>query len=230
VNFLGAMHTSFLFDLSRGEHKELDLTAQGVPENATILRLNFTSQGGDCFAQLQHGNLANPRFIGPKVNVYGMPHDVGVAGGKTCASVTWIREKDSAASWLYLVDAFDAMASRKYWHVILPAHVGFEVALIPLVKSALEKHVSTERVKDFLNDGLGISVALNIVLPLLCKISRAPRLQDEIRGQLNHLRDLRNKLVHEGLPKESVTEQLAGEMLTASVFGFEYVQFLRTRI
>jgi len=224
------MHTSFLFDLSPGEHKELDLTAEGVPEDAAILQLSFTSQGGDCFAQLQHGNLATPRFVGPKVYVYGMPHSLGIAGGKTSASVTWIREKDSAESWLYLVDAFDAMASRKYWHVILPAHVAFEVALIPLVKSALEKHVSKERVKDFLNDGLGISVALNIVLPLLCEISRAPRLQDEIRGQLNHLRDLRNKLVHEGLPKESVTDQLAGEMLTASVFGFEYVQFLRTRI
>lgn len=155
---------------------------------------------------------------------------MGVAGGKTCASVTWIRERDSADSWLYLVDAFEAMAARKYWHVILPAHIGFEVALIPLVRDALEKHVSKERVKDFLDNGLSISVALNIVLPLLCEISHAPRLRDEIRGQLNHLRELRNQLVHEGLPKESITEQLAAEMLAASMFGFEYVQFLRTRI
>jgi hypothetical protein len=82
-------------------------------------------------------DLPGVRFIGPKVNVYGMPHSSGVAGGKICAGVMWIREKDSAESWLYLVDAFEAMASRKYWHVILPAHVDLEVALIPLVKTGI---------------------------------------------------------------------------------------------
>jgi hypothetical protein len=96
------------------------------------------------------------------------------------------------------------MASRRYWHVILPAHIGFEIALIPLIRTVLEKYVSKERVKDFLNDSIDMSAALNIVLPLLCEILRVPQLDAEIRGQLNRLREFRNKLVHEGLSKEFV--------------------------
>lgn len=230
IDSLGAAHASFLFDLSRGEHKELDLTEAGVPEDASILRLTFTSQGSDCFAQVTHGNLASPRSIGTKIHVYGIAHDGGVAGGKTACSVTWIRAKDSAESWLYLVDAFEAMASRKYWQVILPAHIAFEVALMPLVRRGLEQRVSKERVRDFLNDALGVSAALNIILPLICEIWGVPRLQDDIRGQLNQLRDLRNETVHRGMPKQKVDETVAGELLVASVFGFEYVQFVENAI
>ncbi|MGO9642224.1 MAG: hypothetical protein ACLP1Y_13090 [Candidatus Acidiferrales bacterium] len=229
LHALGAQQTSFLFDLARGEHKELDLAAQGVPEDAKILRLIFTSQGGDCFAQLTHANVAIPRFVGPKVHVYGLPHEGGAAGVKTAAMVVWIRESDSADSRLYLADAFDAMASHRYWNVILPAHIGFEVALMPVVGNFLARRVGNDRVDDFLNNGLSLSAALNVLLPLIGQILAARPMPDEIRGKLNQLRRLRNQLAHEGLPRDSVTEGLAAEMLVASMFGIEYVRFLRAR-
>ena len=230
VNSLGAMMTHFLFNLAAGEHKELDLTAEGVPQDATILRLNMTPQSSDYFAQVKHGNSAGTRLLGPKVYVYGMPIGSGTAGGKIAAMVTWIRGKDAAESWVYLIDAFEAISSGRFWHVILPAHVAFEIALIPLLKRELEKRIARERVRDFLESGLGASAALNVVLPLLREISGIPQLDPAIRGQLNRLRELRNKLVHEGLAKESVTEEIAGELLTASVFGLEYLEYVRARI
>lgn len=230
VDSLGASHTSFLFDLKPGEQKEIDLAAKGLPNDARILRLSFTSQGDGCVAQLSHGNIATPHLIGTTFHVYGKQLGEAPREAKISANIAWIRETHISEGWRYLVDAFEAMTSRKYWNVILPAHVGFEVALIPLVERTLEKYVSRERVRDFSNSGLTMSTALNVIMPLVCRISGAPKIGDEIRGYLNRLRELRNKLVHEGLPKESVTEQTAAEMLTAAMFGYEYTQFLDTRL
>ncbi len=228
---LGAEQTSFLFELARGEHKELDLIAFGVPADATLLQLIFTPQGGDCFPILKHANSVSVRPLQTKMYVFGMPMDMGEAPGKPISAlVTWVRPADDTESWIYLAEALDAMASRRYWHVILPGHVAFETSLMRVVKQGMEQRISKERVRDFLKNGLTSSVALNIILPLLCDLSGVKRLSDVIRGELNRLRDLRNQFVHEGLKKEEVSERLAGELLSAAVFGFEYLRYAGPRL
>jgi hypothetical protein len=147
------------------------------------------------------------------------------------ASVTWVPSHDDyKESWIYLTEAFDAWASQKYWNVILPAYVAFEIALMRFVKTAMERRLSKERISDFVRDGLTSSVALNVILPLLCDLSSVKRLPDPIRGDLNRLRKLRNELVHDGLGKDAVSKQLASELLCATVFAFEYLRYAESSL
>lgn len=230
VSCLGATETFFTFDLKRGEHTQIDLTEYGVPESATILELGFTPQGGDCLPLLTHGNNAFVRFVRSKVNLYGMPLGDPAPGGKILARVTWIQGEASAESRLYLVDAMEALAARKYRHSILSAHIAFELEAMSLVRVMLERHASTDRVKKFVEGDLHVSDVVNVILPFISGTNQIPKMPDTIRGALNQLRILRNSIVHRGLPDKPVTEGLACKMLFAAVFGFEYTRFVRQRL
>jgi hypothetical protein len=142
------------------------------------------------------------------------------------ASVTWVPwHDDCSESWIYLSEAFDAWASLKYWNVILPAYVAFEIALMRVVRTGMQRRLSKASISDFIRDGLTSSVALNVILPMLCDLSNSKRLPDSIRGEINRLRKLRNDLVHDGLAKDAVSRELASEMVCATVFGFEYLRY-----
>ncbi|MGA2357318.1 MAG: hypothetical protein ABSG02_22705 [Terriglobales bacterium] len=223
---LGAQKTSFRFELGRSETKEIDLSQYGVPDDATLLQVNLYPQRQDCcFPFIGHKQFS-PQSLGRKILVFGQPLDGSAQEVIIAASVTWVPSHDeSKESWIYLTEAFDAWASQKYWNVILPAYVGFEIALMRFVKATMERRLSKERISDFVRDGLTSSVALNVILPLLCDLSTIRRLPDSIRGELNRLRKLRNELVHDGLAKDGVSKQLASEMLCATVFGFEYLRY-----
>ena|ERR1700674_338801 len=223
---LGAQTTSFRFELGRNEIKEVDLSQYGVPDDATLLQVSFYPQRHDCCFPFVGQRQFSPQTLGRKVLVFGKPVEGDAQEVPIGASVTWVPSHDeNRESWIYLTEAFDAWASQKYWHVILPAYVGFEIALMRFVKTTMERRLSKASISDFVRDGLTSSVALNVILPLLCDLSNVKRLSDPIRGELNRLRKLRNDLVHDGLNKDAVSKQLASEMLCATVFGFEYLRY-----
>ena len=225
---LGAQTTSFTFELGRNEIKEVDLSQYGVPDDATLLQVSFYPQRHDCCFPFVGQRQFSPQTLGRKVLVFAKPLEGNAQDATIGASVTWVpSHDDSRESWIYLTEAFDAWASLKYWHVILPAYVGFEIALMRFVKTAMERKLSKASVADFVRDGLTSSAALNVILPLLCDSLEVKRLPDAIRGEINRLRKLRNDLVHDGLDKDAVSKQLASEMLCATVFGFEYLRYAR---
>jgi len=232
---LGAKQTSFLVDLAPHEAKEIDLTQYGVPAEATILHLNFTPQlregQGGCLPLLVHGNTAYPRSIGVKFWVYARPA-VGEPESvvRVSVSVRWVSEDRDRISWIYLMDAFEALSARRYWSVVLPSYVAFELSLTPLLKGSLEKFASRDKVKSFVRNELSSASGLNVVLPTLCGLVGAPRLPDAIRGELNHLRELRNDIVHNGVAKAGVDEKTAAVALCASIFGLEYVNYIRPKL
>jgi hypothetical protein len=223
---LGAQTTSFSFGLGRNEIKEVDLSQYGVPDNATLLQVSFYPQRHDCCFPVVGHRQFSPRTLERKVLVFGQSLAGDAQEAPIAASVTWVPwHDDCSESWIYLTEAFDAWASLKYWNVILPAYVSFEIALMRLVRTAMQRRLSKASVADFVRDGLTSSVALNVILPMLCDLSNAKRLPDSIRGELNRLRKLRNDLVHDGLGKDAVSKELASEMLCATVFGFEYLRY-----
>jgi hypothetical protein len=174
-----------------------------------------------------------PLALGTKFLVYGLPlSSHGDPVGNTYYSlVTWAHKNDESNSWSYLLDAFEAMASKRWRSVILPSYAAFEVSLSPLVLDGLRKHFSKKVVKDFEGqDSFSSSSALNVLLPLLCKEAKLAILPEKIQTQLNILRKLRNEFVHEGLANAEVTQQSAGECLCASVFGLEYLRYIRPRL
>ncbi len=235
--FPGVFHTTFIFTLSPDESKELYLKQHGVPDDATILELGFTSQGAGCHPLLWHGNRVDRRFLGTKFSVFGLP--LRTSNGERlpqnpgnrniAASVTWVPSGTNSEAAVYLTDAFDAMINHDYRHLILPAHAAAEITLMPLVHECLAKRVSKERAQRFVRDEISYSSALNIVLPLLGEIFHLPVLRKEIRGELNRLREIRNQYVHEGLRGTTLSGKDAAEMLCGAVFGIEYFQYFRTR-
>jgi hypothetical protein len=122
----GASQTFFVFHLSVGEVKEINLADFGVPENATVLAIGYTPQGVGCFPIEMHANFP-----------------------------IWRRT--------------------------------------------------------------------------------APQMPEGIRGGLNRLRGLRNNLIHEGriddpIKPQDVTLPLIAEPLCASVFSFEYVRHIKSKL
>jgi hypothetical protein len=226
LTFFGAQYTTFTTKLARNELKEIDFSQHGIPADAVLLQASFHPQSRDCCNPLFSPGRYLPQMLTRKVLLFGQPLEGNAQEEVIAVAVTWVPfHDDFKESRIYFTEAFDVWASQKHWSVILPAYVAFEIALIRVVKSAMERRLSNERVADFLRDGLTSSVALNVILPLLCDASNVKHLPAPIRGELNRLRKLRNELVHDGLAKDAVSKPLASEMLCAAVFGFEYLRY-----
>jgi hypothetical protein len=228
---VGARETFFDITLEAGSIKEIDLTQHGIPEDAVLLGIIFTPQGANCFPLLMHDNLVSMRSLKTKFHVYGLETSKGERAGSIEVSVAWVGMGDNTISWSYLLDAFESMASHRWRSVILPSYAAFEIALSPLVLTGLRKHVSKSVVDSFKGEkSFSSSAALNVLLPILCKEASLPLLPEVIRGRLNELRRLRNDMVHEGVENADVSQEVAGESLCASVFGLEYLRFIRSRL
>lgn len=229
VSSLGATQTRFEFDLRPFEYKELDLEVFGVPKGATILELVFSPKG-KTFPIVAHANSAFIRFMGLKMSIYGAPWDLGIEGGMVTGFTTWIDGVTATQSFLYMVDAMEGIVAKKFRHTVLSAHIAFELEAMALVRFGFERHASKTAVRDFVERELSVSNAVNVVLPQICGAAGIPVIPDHVRGALNELRNLRNKIVHAGLTNDALTENLAARMLFAAMFGFEYIRFARKRL
>jgi hypothetical protein len=231
LHTLGAHRELFVFQLSAGEHKVIDLKAYGVPDDATVLSVNYTPNGPGCFPLEMHGNTPARRILGATLRLYGMPlGEMSKDPAPISVLVYWIGRTDhDTESWFYFVDAIDALAARKYRQVIIPANTAVEMAIVPLVRQALRHHLPST-CKDEAQYRQSYFQALNVSLPLLSKIAAVPMMPEPIFRELNSLRSLRNDMVHEGFGDKAVDESRAAQLLCASLFGLAYVRFARPRL
>ncbi len=231
---LGPKITYFSFRLRANEGIEVDLTQHGVSKGGTVLAICYTPQGGNCLPIETHGNLPHRRFRSTNVGLYGVqmrtsegiPIEHESSANNILVMVLWAPVEDSGAPWLYLVDAFEALALGQLSQAIVPAHAAAEISITPVVRSILQQHAAREAVERFLKQELRFSSTLNVILPLVCALIGAKPLRDEIRRDLNRLRTLRNEFVHDGVLPSEVNAEEVRELLCAAVFGFEYAKYL----
>lgn len=222
---LGARATYFRFDLAAQENKEVDFAEYGVHSDATILSVNYTPIG-HCFPVELHGNEARRRWPGTKVRVLGYPlGDAKDPRAQVQVFVTWIHEESDPEAWLMLADAFEAAVSEKYVRMIPPAQSAYEIVSTRLVSAAIGRVVSKGLQKKYVENELTSFSVTNIWLPLLCSRANLSFLPEPVRGRLNQLRRLRNKILHEGHTENALDEREARELLAAAVFGFEFVRY-----
>ena len=147
-----------------------------------------------------------------------------------CA-VTWIRPPDEDDGWLHLLDAFQAYADSRWKGTIIPANIAAEAAISKAVFDGISiaKVTSKDNLEEFLAKAATYSHQLNVVLPLLARLFGVPLLDAQIRGLLNRLRSLRNKLAHTGTLPHPLTQNDAAELLVAATFGFHYGRLFRRR-
>lgn len=227
---LGAKNTFFTFSLAPGETKEIDLANFAVSEDAVILSVIYTPNGSGCFPVEIHGNDARRRASSRKFQVFGRPFKEPGSTIPIATSVCWTDQRGDPDAWIMLADALHAAASEQYSRVLVPAHSAFEIGLNHLLKDIFSRQAPKDDVKRFMTDNLTASGALNVLLPYLCTSEKVPLLREEIRGQLNRLRKLRNEVVHEGVRETDLDKAEVRELLCAAVFGFEYIRHLRTKL
>lgn len=227
LQVLGNKQTMAQFDLEPEEIREVDLGEAGIPDDGVIFdkRFSHTGSGDGAFAAelaWPYGDSSEQSF-----RVYGVP--AGDADSTTLVTVTatWIERGEGTEDRLYLLDAYAAVADGRLPHAIVPAHAAVELALMPLVKDSLGEIASNKAVEDNERD-LTFSLTLKVLLPAVCEATSIPQMPDKLRGQLNSLRQLRNRFVHEGVT--DVSQEEARRFLQASYFGYEYARFLAERL
>jgi hypothetical protein len=233
---LGPRVTFLSFRLRANDAIEVDLTQHGVSKEGIVLGICYTPQGGNCLQLETHGNVPHRRFRSTKVSLYGVqmktsegvPIEEEFSGDNIHAMVVWAPVEDSGAPWLYLVDAFEALALGQLSQAIVPAHAATEISITPIVRSILQQHAAKEGVERFLKQELRFSSTLNVILPLICALIGAKPLREGIRRDLNSLRTLRNKFVHDGVLPREVNSKEVRKLLCAAVFGFEYGKYLNS--
>ena len=84
------------------------------------------------------------------------------------------------------------------------------------------KGFSKGKIKD-LRDELGFNIVLNLVLPLTMSKTELRRLA-KWRSSIDHLRKLRNNIVHNNLADESINEKEVLEGIYAAIDLFQFIE------
>jgi len=224
---LGATTTIFQSKLFLDTDTILDLHQHGLPATAVILDVQYTGNGLFCAERAGGSRRQRPR--GARLQFYGfktytMPN--APAEGTVNIAVTWVPSSDSDFAWNNLVSAFDAFADQDYVGVVIPANVAVENRLFYLMNEELGQTCSAEQRENFLTDAATYSHQLNVLLPYIATIRGFSRMDDQLRGNLNRLRTLRNQIGHQGRTKKPFTGEDCAVALASAVFGFRYVNLM----
>jgi hypothetical protein len=228
---IGANSSIIEFHLKPNEQTIFKFSEQGIPETAKILHVNYTPQGGGFFPIEVHGNDATRKQRHDQVVVWPMPiGDKQEELTKVCAFVTWVEHSNIDASWKSMISAFEAFSSNDLEASIVPANVAVESVVTPFLFEYINQFVGKSRVEAFLDDAATYGHQLNVLLPLITSMLGLPKLDDHIRGALNKLRGYRNEVAHQGAPEKALTKEEVAEMLSASLFAFYYIKYIRATL
>lgn len=222
---IGAAHIVFRTTLKPGEMKSVNLEDYGLPKGGRILFINYTPHGGGLIpCEIMFGNSPSRSVIPRIVKMYSFP----VQGKKpedTTLSilVIWVPIDDDE-SWKHLVNAFEYFSDKNYKSMIVPAHIAVETRITKVLQKILIKTSSKENVENCITQSF--SNNLNVILPAILKPRNVSMIDDDIRGKLNRLRDLRNDMVHEGRLKCDLNDNDAAELICSAIFGFYYSQYI----
>ena len=60
----------------------------------------------------------------------------------------------------------------------------------------------------------------------MASLAGLTKIPDDIRGQLNRLRDFRNQIAHHGTTDSPLQKEDTAEVLCAALFGFRYIRLI----
>ena len=229
---IGARSTIFIIKLSQGTPKEFNLDDYGIPTDSKILAISYTPQGAPLFpAELC--TYTTTRYVIPhEFKVF--PISLGTETKETDVGVwvVWVPHTADDDAWQKLVQGFESYITKQYDSAIINANIAIESKIGRLLYAYLDivLNLSKKHIEDFLVEGATYGHQLNILLPLITYMKEFPPMSDNIRGLLNRLRKLRNKLVHEGIIEKQLEKNEVAEMMTAALFGFRYLELLEPEL
>lgn len=230
--FLGARTAIFKLTLREGQRVVYRFRDFGVPDNANVLYVNYTPDGGGLFPMELHGNVSKPKIFSNEIGLFPVPFDNRKVIGDTevTVMVSWVPPSPDDDSFQSLVAAFEAYSNGRYQSMIVPANVTIESALSRLLTRYLKHVVSKKYAEDFLENAATYGHQLNVILPVITNLQNLPHLPNPVRGSLNDLRNYRNQLAHSGVLKEKLTKKTTARLLCGSLFGLHYVRHLESKL
>jgi hypothetical protein len=229
---IGAQGTVTTIQMRPDEPLTLKLTDIGIPEDAKVLDINYTSQGGSLVALESHTN--NPHRFRHNIRHEIVFHPVPFRHGepkietKVAVFITWAPHTANDEAWENLISSCRSYYSRQYVSAVLPANVAVEARLSRLLTSFLEQFVGKKRVARFLEDGATYSHQLNVLLPVFATLRGVGQLPDLIRSHLNTLRSYRNDIGHKGAPTKKLEQDEMANCLCAALFAFQYLNLIES--
>jgi hypothetical protein len=227
---VGGFHTGFIIKMKPNEIFELDLEKVGIPKDSKILQIGYTPNGNGVFPLEVHGNTPYRHFIPNKIFLFGRPFGESAEETLVSVGIDWIYLTENNELWSNFVEAIEAFSINKFQAAIIPSNVAVEAKLSEILDKYLSRYASSKRVGDFLINGATYSHQLNIMLPLISNIEGFPDLPDHIRGNLNELRDYRNKIAHKGKPVRPLDKNTTGKLLCTASFALGYFNLLEKKI
>ena len=237
---LGAKITGFSRPLKLNDTLHVDLSEVGIPKDATVLDISYltTSPGGDdagVFPVEVHGNRPLRRHS-HVFDLYARPFKPGTnpnpnSETKLSIGVSWIRPSEDVEAWTHLAAALrEFVFGSSLEACIIPANVAVEMITSVVMTRFVRQFCSGEDTRGFLKDAATYSYQLKVLSPMLCDFYELRRLPDDIRAELNSLRNVRNDMAHRGVPKKPLVREEVGRLLAGALFGFHFARFMRSKL
>ncbi|MGX4757416.1 hypothetical protein [Acinetobacter baumannii] len=227
LGFIGCKSSILNFTMEPNTTFELNFENYGIPQNAEILYINYTPQDGNLFPVEMHGNTSTLRFKKNKVLIYPIPSFEPEAKSTIVnVLVSWFLPSDFDDAFINLFEAFEEYIHGNYLGVIIPANVAIETTIYRLMNEFLKEFSSNKKVEEFLTNNATYGYQLSILLPMFLSFKGMEEISDQIIGNLNRLRKLRNEYAHNGKIKKIPSHIEIAEILTSCLFVFHYIKYL----
>ena len=232
--FIGAETKVFTICLQEGQAYRYKFSDYGIPHDAKVLYINYTSQGPGLFPIEMHGNVSTRRSVGNEVVVYPVPTKLDSSNSaqtdtKVSVMVSWVPSTTEDGSLYSLREAFDFYMQDNYLSVIIPANVAVELAVERLLTSYFQNFSSKTKADKFMKE-VTYEHQLNVLLPMIAKREGLPVLPEQIWDELNKLRRNRNNVAHCGKLEKPFEKDEAARLLCGSLFGLHYMKYLREQL
>jgi hypothetical protein len=229
---VGAYQTIIREQLIVGRQLSVDFRKNGIPDNAKIIDINYTTVGGNVFPLELRGNSPSSFEYTSHVTLHpvSFSNNSKEENSELNISLTWVPGGANDESWNNLGTAFENFLKKNYKACIIPANVAVESKLSGLLSRYLKNIVSKDKAKRFLEDGATYSHQMNVVLPMIIHERKISFLNESILGKLNRLRKIRNEIGHEGKSGTVLDKNETADLLSAALLGFHYLKLVEEKL
>lgn len=243
---LGESTTRFNYKLKVGEVKEIKFAVIGIPDDAKVIRMYQTRRLNDGEEAITGtraaGKFAFPSMVQQKmslgeemhsrVTVVGVPWQPPIATANQeeatiSVELSWLSAKN-AEVYGSLFSALKAFYRGSYTEAIISANASVERALYRVCDSALKDGFGLNKRREFLESQCTYSGQLNFLCKIICKWKLSGSVPDELIGQLNRMRSLRNQAAHRGEFDKAIAEDEIYKLICVAIFGTHLFQAMST--
>jgi len=162
-HLLGLPSKIYTVILQKEKSKTINFSDFGIPEEAIIVYINYTTQNTDVSTVQVHGNVPYVNLPQKEVTLYPIPMSEKVENEiETSIMIMWSDNKDVEIK--YLLDAINYFNMQKYDEMIIPLNIAIEA----YITSVLFRHfqiVWNDKVASRLINSLDYSYILKKLLP-----------------------------------------------------------------